>query len=46
MVNLNHESPNYLSKRIYIKLYKMFKVCRKNFKLYNFEVECGFSSLI
>ena len=24
----------------------MFKVCRRNFKLYNFELECGFCSLI
>ena len=24
----------------------MFKVCRMNLKLYNFEVECGFCSLI
>ena len=24
----------------------MFKVCRKNFKLHNFELECGFCSLI
>ena len=24
----------------------MFKVCRRNVKLYNFELECGFRSLI
>ena len=24
----------------------MFKVCRSNFKLYNFKLECGFCSLI
>ena len=24
----------------------MFKVCRRNFKLYNFELECGFCNLI
>ena len=23
----------------------MFKVCRRDFKLYNFEVECDFNSL-
>ena len=30
----------------YIEFNKMFQVRRRNFKLYNFELECGFCSLI
>ena len=34
--------PKYLPKRVYIEFNEIFKVCRRNCKLYNFELERGF----
>ena len=39
---LYFEVPKYLPKRVYIEFNEIFKVCRRNCKLYNFELERGF----